>query len=488
MDVSRREALKAMGAAWLGARLAPQVGIRAADGPPGEAGEILVRGGRVVSAEGAYEADVRILGERIAEVGAALAPGPDARVIDAAGQLVIPGCFDPHTHVLPPFADDLTTGTRAAVAGGITTVGTFATPRGGEGILDTLDRLESDISGMAVADVVLHASVWPPTGELADAMPALAERGQPSLKVYMVRQDFAEYVPDLIRVLEAAREAGVVTMMHCEDQRLIDAATRRLAREGKTSLRYYGESRPVLSEVAATEMAVALCESTGAPVQIVHLSSARALEACIRGRERGLPLYVEVRPMYLHLTQERMQGPEGPLFIGQPPLRTREDADALWQGLAHGDIDLLATDHAPWTRAQKLDPELSITRFRPGVSSLRFVIPIYFSEGVASGRISVERFVETTSTRAARIMGLYPRKGVIQEGADADVVVLDPELTDTVRASDDPSGSDYVIYEGWSVTGWPVVTIRRGEVVYENGVVTASPGTGRLVARTPWGG
>ena len=317
-------------------------------------------------------------------------------------------------------------------------------------------------------------------------MPALAARGQPSLKIYMVRRDFPERVPDVIRLLEAARDAGVVTMIHCEDQRLIDAASRRLAAQGSTSLRHYGESRPVVSEVAATELAVSLCESTGAPMQVVHLSSARALEVCARGRERGLPLYVEVRPMYLHLTEERMEGPDGPLFVGQPPLRTAQDTQALWSGLAEGSIDLLATDHAPWKREQKLDPGLSITRFRPGVSSLRFVIPIYFSEGVVKGRISTERFVETTSTQAAKIMGLYPSKGVIREGSLADIVLLDPTLTDTVRAVDDPSGSDYVLYEGWNVTGWPLLTIRRGEVVYEHGTVTAQPGSGRLCSRQRW--
>jgi dihydropyrimidinase len=486
-QITRREALKVMGATWIGA--AAVGGSRAPwtpDASGQEARELLVRGGRVVNADGAFSADVRVVGETIVEIGPGLIPAPGAQVVDATGKLLIPGGIDPHTHILPPFADDITTGTMAAVAGGITTVGTFANPRDDEWMLDTLDRLEEEIGRMAVADVILHAGTWPPTPEYAALMHPLAERGQPSLKIYMVRRDFPERVPDVIRLLEAARDAGVVTMIHCEDQRLIDAASRRLAAQGKTSLRYYGESRPVVSEVAATELAVSLCESTGAPMQVVHLSSARALEVCAKGRDRGLPLYVEARPMYLHLTEKRMDGPDGPLFVGQPPLRTAQDAEALWRGLSNGSIDLLATDHAPWTREQKLDPELSITRFRPGVSSLRFMIPIYYSEGVVKGRISVERFVETTSTRAAQIMGLYPQKGVVRKGSLADLVILDPELTDTVRASDDPSGSNYVLYEGWEVTGWPVVTIRRGKVVYENGSVTAAPGSAKLVPRKPW--
>jgi dihydropyrimidinase len=190
--------------------------------------------------------------------------------------------------------------------------------------------------------------------------------------------------------------------------------------------------------------------------------------------------------MYLHLTDQRLQGEDAALFVGQPPLRADADRQALWQGLADGAIDVVATDHAPWTREQKLDPSLSIARVRPGVSDLQFVLPMYFSEGVGKRRLPLPRFVETTSTNAARIFGLYPKKGVLREGADADVVLWDPARTGRVTAEADLSKSDYSVYEGWTVTGWPVMTIRRGEVVYESGRVVGKEGTGRLIRRERW--
>lgn len=449
------------------------------------AGEILIRGGRVVNADGIQDADVRIVGPRIAEVGPGLRPGPGARVIDATGGLVMPGGIDPHTHPLPAFVDDLTTGSQAALAGGITTLGTFAGPRSGETLLQALERVGAQASSETIADLFLHTVAWPPTPEVIAALPALAARGQPSVKIYMVRPDFHAHVPAFVELLEAARDAGVVTLVHCEDGALLAAAVRRLTAAGRTSLEHYGESRPVIAEVAATQLAAALCESTGAPMYVVHLSSARALEACRDARSRGLPFHVETRPLYLHLTEEKLADPDGALYVGQPPLRTRADSEALWEGLADGSIDVLATDHAPWTRAQKMDPTLSISRVRPGVSDLQFMLPMYFSEGVGKRGLPLERFVATTSTNAARIFGLYPDRGVVREQASADVVVWDPRRTRKVRAEDDFSRSDYSPYEGWEVTGWPILTIRRGEIVYEEGRVLGAAGSGLLLERAP---
>ena len=452
-----------------------------AQAPP----ELLIRGGRVVNGDGVREADVRIVGETIAEIGTRLRPGAGARVIEAARRLLLPGGIDPHTHLHPSFADDLTSGSMAALAGGITTVGTFANVEKGEAPLAAVERMSARVRAEAIADVILHVAAWPPTPELTAAMTALAEFGQPSVKVFMTRIDFGAQLPAFIQQLEAARDFGVVTLAHCEDGALLAAAVRRLTAEGRTSLRDYAASRPVVAEVAATEQIASLCEDARAPVYVVHLSSARALEVCRRARPRA-PLFVETRPMYLHLADQRLQGEDAALFVGQPPLRADADRQALWQGLADGAIDVVATDHAPWTREQKLDPSLSIARVRPGVSDLQFVLPMYFSEGVGKRRLPLTRFVETTSTTAARIFGLYPKKGVLREGSDADVVLWDPARTGRVTAEADLSKSDYSVYEGWTVTGWPVMTIRRGEVVYESGRVVGKEGTGRLIRRERW--
>ena len=492
--MNRRQALQTMGATALGLAAGGRgdgahLPLDASDtgrAPEQEAGEILIRGGRVVNADATSQStDVRILGNTIAEVGPGLTAGAEARIIDATGRLVIPGGIDPHTHLQGSFVDDLTTGTSAAVAGGITTVGTFAYPQNGENAVEAMDRWLGEVSRSAIGDVFFHASTWPPTPEFAELMPELAARGQPSHKIFMTRRDFGTSRSALIDLLEAARDAGVVTLMHCEDGAMLAAVLERLRAEGRTSLRHFAESRPVIAEVAATQDAVALCEFTQAPMHFVHLSSQGALDVARTPRSRGLPLTIETRPLYLYFNQERFLDDDGPLYIGQPPLRSASDVDAMWLGLVDGRIDFLATDHAPWTRAQKMDPELNVGRLRPGVSDLRFMLPLLFSEGVNRGRISEQRFVEVTSTAAARTFGLFPERGAVREGSLADVVVLDPNLERTASADDDPSRSDYTPFERWTVTGWPIITIRRGEVVYEDGRVTGQPGSGRPATRRP---
>lgn len=482
-DPSRREVIGALSVGSLAL-----AGMPATLRPPTarmlvQDGDTLIQGGRIVNADGSRDADVRIRGESIVEIGAGLTPAPGERVIDVRGMLVMPGGIDPHTHLTGGFVDDLTTGTSAAVAGGITTVGTFAFPRGTETALAAVDRMAGEVETLAIADVMLHGYTWPPTPEYAEMLGGLAERGQPSIKIFMPSRDFGAHKEAVIALLEQAQAHGIVTMIHCEDQAMLNAAVRRMEAEGRTSLRYYAESRPDVAEVVATAQAVGLCELTGAPMHLVHLSSARALDAARNAHTANLPLTIETRPLYLNFTAEQYAQPDGPLYVGQPPLRTDADVAALWQGLADGRIDMLATDHAPWRREQKLDPDLSITRLRPGVSALRFMLPIYYAEGVGKGRISVERFVETTSTTPAKTFGLYPRKGVIAQGADADILVFDPDRTKAVRAEDDPSNADYSLYEGWEVTGWPRTVLRRGAVVFDDDRVVGSPGTGKLANR-----
>ena len=419
------------------------------------AGELLIRGGRIVNADGIRDADLRIIGEKIAEIAPGLRPGPGARVIEAGGRLLMPGGVDPHTHVAAPFADDLTSGSEAALAGGITTIGTFAMAGEGESIAAAIQRTAAASRPLAIADFFLHGFAWPPDRAVAAGLADVARAGQPSIKLFMPIPDFAAKLAEVVELLEAAARAGVVAMIHCEDAALLAAAVRRLEAAGRTSLAAYGESRPVIAELAATNQAIALCEMTGATCYVVHLSSERALDACRAARQRGLPLKVETRPLYLHLTDEKMRGPDAPLYVGQPPLRTRQDSEALWTGIADGTIDVLATDHAPWTRAQKLDPALTVTNLRPGVSDLQAMLPMFFSEGVGKRKISPERFVALTSANPARIFGLYPAKGVLREGSDGDVVIWDPTRTGTIRGAEDRSRSDYSVYEGWQVQGWP---------------------------------
>ena len=327
-SLSRRAACERVGrtlaSLTLGSRLSGTVVA------PGEwrrwgATGIVIRGGRIVNANGVRRADVRIEDETIVEVSPSVRADNGDRLIDARGKLVIPGGIDPHTHLQPAFVDDLTSGSRAALAGGVTTVGTFAAPRRDELPEAALDRMAALVREQAIADVFLHTMAGVPRAEFAQSLPALVARGQPSIKVFMVAPDFGAHIGAFVQLLEAARDAGVVTLVHCEDGALLAAAVRRLEAQGRTALAHYADSRPVVAEVAATEQALSLCESTGAPMHIVHLSSGRALEACRAARRGALPFSVETRPLYLHLNREVMQGPDAPLYVGQPPLRERDD-------------------------------------------------------------------------------------------------------------------------------------------------------------------
>lgn len=452
--------------------------------------ELLIKGGDVACPNGIKKADIRILGETIVEVASGIRPGLDAKVVDASGKLILPGGIDPHTHLTPPFVDDLTSGSAAALVGGITTIGTFSYPaligEKRESLIESLIRMENKICQEAIADTILHSFVWPPSSAPKEQLEAILAAGQPSIKFFTLFQDFGAVVSSVLEVMDMAQDLGIVVLIHCEDAALLNWAAKRLRAEGKSSLRYYAESRPVISEVAATQQAVALCEATKVPTYVVHLSSSRALKACRNSDTEGLPLYVETRPLYLHLTEEKYATVDGPLFVGQPPLRRSEDVAALWDGIVDGSIDVLATDHAPWTLDQKLDPTLDIENLHPGVNNLQVMLPMYYSEGVRTGRITLERFVETTSTNPAKIFGLFPRKGVIQKGSYADVVMWDPSLKKTIRNSDSYSKAGFSIYDGWEVTGWPILTVRRGEVVFEEGEMKGIPGSGKLLRRDPW--
>ena len=448
--------------------------------------DLVVRRGLVVGGAGTAVADIGVHQGRIAQLGGAMS---GAREIDAADHLVLPGGVDVHVHLTPGrrspgrepvWVDDLATGSAAALAGGITTLGNMTFLQDGELPLDGLER-EARLAGeQAIADFILHPVLREPTPEALDQIPLLRERGHSSLKFFMVMPEFDRRAAVFLEATARAGAAGLMTMIHCEDHAIIDRATRQLLAAGRGGLRHYAESRPVISEVVATERAVAFADASGAPVYIVHLSAARALESCRRAQAAGLPVFVETRPLYLHLTRERFEEPDGAKYVGQPPLREAGDVAALWAGMRQGCVHTVCSDHAPWSLAAKLDPELSVAHLRPGVENLETQLPMLYSEGVRAGRLSLEQFVALTSTNAAKLFGLYPRKGCIAVGSDADLTVFEPRTTRTVGAPRF-SRCDYSAYAGGQVTGWPVLVIRRGEVVFDHGQITAPPGSGRLI-------
>ena len=461
--------------------------LPAAGGLAQEAGEILIRGGEVVTVDGRRRADVRVVGGTIAEIGADLtARDASAEVIDAGGLLVLPGGIDPHVHVGGGRVDDYTSGSIAALAGGITTISGFSTVEAGEMPLAAIEREAAFVRAQSIADVIIHPIITDPAMANADTLAAQAEAGQTSIKIFMNREPFDRDVEGYIATIEAARDAGLLVMMHAEDGAIIRTTAARMMAEGRGGLENFADSRPVAAEVAATQRAAALAEVTRAPVYLVHLSSERALEVAEDAARRDLPVYVETRPIYLHLTRELFAGPTPGLYIGQPALRTQQDQNALWAGLGRGAVHVVATDHVAYRREQKLDPAQTVANHRAGMSNLQVMLPMLYSQGVAAGRLTLEQFVAVSATNAAKLFGLYPRKGTIAVGADADLTLWDPAATRVIRDEDMLSRSGYSTYAGTEVTGWPTLTIRRGEVLYRDGEVSGTPGSGELLRRERW--
>ncbi len=450
--------------------------------------DLVIRGATVVTAGGRGALDVGVAEGRIAQLGGRLSA---PREIDARGLVVTPGGVDPHVHLTPPtrtpggwrWVDDWTSGTRAALAGGVTSVGNISFPEAGETLAEVVERDRAEAEAEALADFFLHPVLMEPDAANLDAIEALHRAGHTSIKVFLSFRRFDRNVPAYLEAMRRVAKAGGVALVHCEDAAIIDCCCNLLREQGREDPRFYPESRPVQAEVVATQRAVGFAETTGCPTYVVHLASARALEACHDGRARGVPIYVETRPLYLHLSRERFDRPDGAKYAGAPPLRERVDVDAMWAGLRFGGIDALATDHAPWMLADKLDPAQRAGELRQGVADLETCLPMLVSAGVRRGRLSWEQFVAVTSTNPAKLFGLYPRKGSLTVGADADLVVWDPEAVRIIDGASMESNADFSPYDGWRVTGWPRYTISRGEVVAEAGSILATPGRGALAPR-----
>ena len=456
--------------------------------------EIVIRNGTIVNSTGRTPADLRIRNGTIAEIGRNLTPGPGAQVIDATGKFVLPGGIDPHVHLTPvrtpttpQGADDYTSASRSALAGGTTTISNFIDQNTGAKLAATLSDAAEVVRKQAIADVILHvrandAPQWTP----ADAA-MLFDRGF-TLKIYEVRPAFDQNSTSYVKLIRTAGAAGLLTMMHCEDSGIMGAVQERLFAEGHGQLKgqNFAESRPVVAEEVATERAVGISEATGAPIYVVHISSERAMRAAEAGRARGLPVFTEVRFIYLYLTRDRFNQPDGPIYTGAPALRDKSDQDYLWSAIARGTVDVVDTDHVGYTRSEKMDPENTIKNSKNGANYLQDQLPLMYSEGVRKGRITLERMVAVTSANPAKLFGIYPRKGVIAVGSDADVAVWDPNLTKKIRDEDILSNGHFSIFGGWEITGWPIITIRRGEVVWQNGRILAQAGSGQLLPRKHW--
>ncbi len=451
--------------------------------------DLAIVGGSAVTPGKLAPADIGVSGGRIATVAAPGGLEPATRTIDASGMLVLPGAVDPHPHLEARMhgaqsADDFHSGTVAAAAGGVTTIVDYAFQRQGGHLTEAIRSWREKAHERAIIDYSFHVAVLDPSEAALDEVGRAVDRGCPSFKVFMMRR-FEERARDFMKLFAIAAQSGGLMTIHAEDENIIQYCTQRLIDEGKTAARYFPDSRPPLSEAAAVSRALRMAELTGAPLYFVHLSTGAALDEIRRAREAGRTVLAETRPIYLYLTEELLRQPDGVRFVGQPPLRAAADRDAMWAGLADGTIDVVATDHCSWSLKDKRASQ-TFAHLIPGMANLETLVPMLYSEGVLSGRISIERMVDLVATNPAKIFGLYPRKGVIARGADADLVIFDPHQTVVVRQPEMHSGADYDPFEGVEVRGWPRTTISRGEVIIEYRKARAEPGRGRFIPREPF--
>lgn len=459
--------------------------------------DTIIRGGTIVTASDTTRGDVGILGDKIVAIAQDLNPENAARVIDAAGRYVMPGGIDVHTHLDMPFggttsADDFESGTIAAAHGGTTTLIDFAIQYKGQTLRHAFDAWMGKADRKAAIDYSFHCIITELGDAQLDEMGALVREGVPSFKLFMAYPGvFMLDDASIFRAMSAAAKYGGMICMHAENGGAIDVIVKKALAEGKKAPKYHALTRPTTAEAEATSRAIALAEMAGAPVYIVHLSCNDALEKVREARDRGLAAYAETCPQYLYLSLENMDGPgfEGAKYVFTPPLREKWNQEKLWQGLAKDTLQVVSTDHCPFCfKEQKELGRDDFTKIPNGGPGIENRMSLVFSGGVNGGRFSVNRFVQLVSTAPAKLFGLYPRKGTIAVGSDADIVVFDPNEEMVISASTHHMRVDYSMFEGIRVKGVAKVVLSRGRVIVENGEFKGRAGSGEFIKRRQYSG
>ncbi|HEX8352496.1 MAG TPA: dihydropyrimidinase [Pyrinomonadaceae bacterium] len=450
----------------------------------------LIRNGRVVTAVDDYRADILIEGETVSTIGAKLEMEADV-VIDAAGKLVIPGGIDPHTHMELPFggtqaSDDFRTGTIAAAHGGTTTIIDFAVQYKGQALREGLDAWHAKAEGKAAIDYGFHLIVTDLEDERVPELYKAMDEGVSSFKLFMAYPGvFLADDATIFRAMSAAGSRGGLICMHAENGVVINEIIKRALAEGRTAPKYHALTRPTVAEAEGVHRAIRLAEMAESPVYIVHLSCADALEQVREARDRGLPAFAETCPQYLFLSIEDYgEGFEGAKYVMTPPLREKWNQEELWKGLKTDDLQVISTDHCPFCmKEQKELGRDDFSKIPNGAPGVEHRMSLIYDGGVAAGRVSLNRFVELTSTAAAKMFGLFPRKGTIAVGSDADIVVFDPEREQTISAATHHMNVDYSAYEGRRVRGAVETVLSRGRVVVEGGEFKGRAGAGQFLKR-----
>jgi dihydropyrimidinase len=455
---------------------------------------IVIRGGTAVLPQGTVRADIGIRGETIAAIGDQLSPG--AAEIDASGQLIIPGGIDPHAHIEQVSgggllnADSFESATTSAAFGGTTTVIPFAAQHVGL----PLDRVVADYHGLAekgaVIDYAFHMILADPNETtLKIHVPKLVKDGHASIKIFMTYERIKLDDEQILNVLQAARDNGAFVCVHAENHGMISFMVKRLLAHGMTTPPVFGMSHPRLAEVDAIQRLVTMSRFIDQPIMIFHVSTAEGAEVVRKARADGVKIFGETCPHYLLLSDEEIRkgGLEGAKWMCSPPLRRKSDQDALWQALARGDLQVVSSDHAPYrfdsTGKLSAGPNPTFKDIANGLPGLEVRLPLLFDAMVTRGRLSLAKFVELTSEAPAKIYGLYPRKGTLAVGSDADIAIWDAKKTVRLSAAIMHDRAGYTPYEGLSVTGWPQIVLSRGRIVVRDGALQVAPGSGRFLPR-----
>ena len=455
---------------------------------------LLIKHGEIVTAEKRWRGDIRCREGRIVEIGEGLETDAGEEIVDAGELLVFPGGVDPHVHMELPVAgtvssDDFETGTAAGLAGGTTTIIDFVHPERGEDLLGALVARKQE-AAKAVADYGLHMAVtWWSDQTENWIRECVQQEGLSSFKIYMAYLETVGLADeDIVRVLESTARVDGLVLVHAEQGEEIEGLRDRLFEEGKTEPIYHARSRPPETEGMANVRIAELAGQTGANVYVVHVTCRQAVEAIAAARERGQSLWGETCPQYLLLDESVYEQPDfaGAAYVIAPPIRTEEHQEVLWKALEQGTLQAVGTDHCPFNFASQKEMGREDFRLIPGgAAGIENRLALLYTHGVRQGRIDLHRFVELVSTSPAKIFGLYPRKGSIQVGADADLVLWDTTASATISAKTHHHRCDRSIYEGFEVTGSPSTVIAGGEIRYHDGSLRVETGTGRFLKRNP---
>ena len=457
--------------------------------------DAIIRSGSVVTATETYIADVAIADGKIAAIGKDLPAQNAGKVLDAAGKLVLPGGIDVHTHLDMPFggttsADDFETGTRAAAFGGTTTLIDFAIQYKGQPLRQAFDAWMSKAASKATCDYAFHCIMTDVSGGQLAEMNDLVREGVTSFKLFMAYPGvFMLDDGSIFKALQTTAKNGGMVCMHAENGSAIDVIVQQALAEGKKTPKYHALTRPTTAEAEATARAIALAEMAQAPIYIVHLSCNDALEKVREARDRGLPVYAETCPQYLYLSIENFDAPgfEGAKYVFTPPLREKWHQEKLWNGLKRDHLQVVSTDHCPFCyKEQKELGRDDFSKIPNGGPGIEHRMSLIYSGGVARGRFSANRFVELVSTTPAKLFGLYPRKGTIAVGSDADLVIFDPSRKHTISAKTHHMRVDYSMFEGIEVTGMPDVVLSRGRVVVDGDNFLGRAGQGEFLRRATY--